>query len=82
MTEKKQHMLKWRNHTSLMESILSNDDEQVGLYFDHGLDVNLQFQSEIDDRGFTPLHFCALSGSLSVLSGLIGRGAGVDPSDN
>ena len=34
-----------------------------------------------DNLGYTPMHYCAFSGSLNVLLSLVSRGAGVDPPD-
>jgi ankyrin repeat protein len=52
----------------------------VSLFFDHGVDANLFFPE--DAQGWTPMHYAAKNGSLTVLLALISRGAGVDPPDN
>lgn len=41
--------------------ILEDNSEVMGHCFDHGLDVNLQFDLFADPQkqGFYPLHFCA-----------------------
>lgn len=51
------------------------------MYFDHGLDVNMQFTTRKDYDEKTPIHFAAEFGSLNVLLALVSRGAGVDPLD-
>ena len=48
-------------------------------FFDHGIDANLFFPE--DAQGWTPMHYAAKNGSLSVVLALISRGAGVDPPD-
>ena len=65
-----------------MKQIIADNEEQASLYFDHGLDVNLQFTTKKEFCDKTPIHFAAEHGSLSVLLALISRGAGVDPLDN
>ena len=51
------------------------------MYMDHGVDVNLQFNTKPEFKLKTPLHFAAENGSLSVLLAIISRGAGIDPTD-
>ena len=65
-----------------MKEIMTDNEEQASLYFDHGMDVNLQFNEKKSYDEKTPLHFAAECGSLNVLLGLISRGAGVDPADS
>ena len=62
-------------------AILDNNEEQASLYFDHGMDVNMQFNRTKDHALKTPLHFAAENGALSVLLAIISRGAGIDPTD-
>jgi ankyrin repeat protein len=50
------------------------------LFFDHGADVNMILPK--DPQGWTPLHFAARYGALSIVIGLISRGAGINPTDN
>ena len=64
-----------------MKEIKDDNEEQVSLYFDHGLDVNLQFMNKKQYDEKTPIHIAAENGSLNVLLALISRGAGVDPLD-
>lgn len=52
----------------------------MGIYFDHGMDVNLIFNN--DAEGWTPMHYAAKHNSIKTLIALISRGAGVDPPDN
>lgn len=63
-----------------MKSIVNNNEEQTGLYFDHGMDCNLQFGPAHVNK--TPIHVAAETGALSVLLAIISRGAGVDPMDD
>jgi len=79
--KKRQHLEKWRNLDSLMREICEDNEEQVSLFFDHGLDVNLQFMNNKKYDEKTPIHIAAENGSLNVLLALISRGAGVDPLD-
>ena len=65
----------------LMKEIIDDNEAQASLYFDHGLDVNLQFTQNKKYDEKTPIHVAAEQGSLNVLLALIGRGAGVDPLD-
>lgn len=74
-------MEKWRNLDNLMKEIRDDNEESVSLYFDHGLDVNLQFMNNKKYDEKTPIHIAAETGSLNVLLALISRGAGVDPLD-
>jgi len=69
----------------MVELIKEDMEEEVSLYFDHGADVNMEI-SEADSgdaacAAWTPMHFAAKNGALKVLLGLIGRGAGIDPTD-
>lgn len=64
-----------------MKEIKADNEETSSLYFDHGLDVNLQFTNKKQYDEKTPIHFAAEFGSLKVLLALISRGAGVDPLD-
>ena len=64
-----------------MREICEDKEEQVSLFFDHGLDVNLQFMNNKKYDEKTPIHIAAENGSLNVLLALISRGAGVDPLD-
>ena len=41
---KKDHLDKWRNEAGLLKAIKENNEEASSGYFDHGMDVNLQFQ--------------------------------------
>jgi ankyrin repeat protein len=65
----------------LLQAILDNNEEAASLFFDHGMDVNMQFIADKNHKEKTPIHFAAEHGSLSVLLAIISRGAGVDPSD-
>ena len=62
-------------------------EEEVSQYFDHGADVNMEFKeadigSETTSKSWTPMHFAAKNGALKVLLALVGRGAGIDPTDS
>jgi ankyrin repeat protein len=65
----------------LLTAILDNNEETASLFFDHGMDVNMQFTQNKAHKDKTPIHFAAEHGSLSVLLAIISRGAGIDPSD-
>ena len=52
----------------------------MSLFFDHNVDVNMIFPD--DPQGWSPLHYVAKHGAHAVLLGLMGWGAGVDPTDN
>ena len=64
-----------------MKEIVADNEELTSWYFDHGLDVNLQFVHNKIYEEKTPIHIAAEKGSLNVLLALISRGAGVDPLD-
>jgi ankyrin repeat protein len=64
-----------------LKEIKADNEENSSLYFDHGLDVNLQFNTRASYEEKTPMHFAAEFGSVKVLLALISRGAGVDPLD-
>ena len=64
----------------MLTDIKADNEERTSLYFDHGMDVNMQFDQKEKDR--TPMHIASEAGSLNVLLALISRGAGVDPTDN
>ena len=61
---------------------MDNDEERSSLFFDHGMQVNMQFTAKPEHVGKTPIHFAAELGSLSVMLATISRGAGIDPLDN
>lgn len=79
--DKKQHLQKWRNLEGLAQEIVKDNEEIASLYFDHGLNVNLQFVHNKKYEEKTPMHLAAENGALNVLLALISRGAGVDPTD-
>ena len=77
--EKKAHLNKFRDYAKLKELISQNNEDQVSNYFDHGVDANLFFPEDLN--GWTPMHYAAKHGAMTVLLALISRGAGVDPPD-
>ena len=60
--------------------ICEDNEDETNLFFDHGMDVNLFFAN--DPEGWTPMHYAAKSGALTIVLALVSRGAGVDPPDN
>ncbi len=65
----------------LLIAIKENNEDSANLYFDHGIDVNLQFTAKsLEEK--TPMHIAAEFGAISVLLALVSRGAGVDPLDS
>lgn len=80
---KKDHLTKFRDFKRMVELIREDQEEEVSLYFDHGADVNMEIPEvdSGDNLNWTPMHFAAKHGSLKILLGLIGRGAGIDPTD-
>ena len=60
--------------------VLEDNEEKVGLFFDHGMDVNLYFAN--DPEGQTIMHFASKNGALNTVLALVSRGAGLDPPDN
>ena len=64
----------------MKQSITEDDEEAVGLFFDHGIDVNMYFNNDPD--GQSVLHFAAKNGSHNSILALVSRGAGLDPPDN
>ena len=64
----------------MIKDIQADNDERVGLYFDHGLDINVKLSGK-DLHKRTPLHLAALQGSLNSILIMIGHGADVDPVD-
>lgn len=77
-SKKKEHLDRWRDQNQLIEDLKIDHEENASLYFDHGMEVNMQFK-ELSDR--TPMHIAAEAGALNVLLALISRGAGIDPTD-
>jgi ankyrin repeat protein len=65
-----------------LKAIFENNEETAGFFFDHGMDVNMQYTQDKAHCEKTPLHFAAEQGSLSVLLAIVSRGAGVDPTDS
>ncbi len=63
----------------MIELIKQDKEEETSMFFDHGRCVNMVFPD--DPQGWTPLHFAARHGSLSIVIGLISRGAGINPTD-
>ena len=47
----------------MLKDIEADNEERVNLYFDHGLDINIQFTAK-EYQKRTPIHFAALHGSL------------------
>ena len=64
----------------MIELIAKDNEDEVTMFFDHGVDVNIFFSD--DPQGWTPMHHASKNGSLTVVLALISRGAGVDPPDN
>lgn len=63
----------------LVELIKQDNEEEASLFFDHGCDVNMVLPE--DPLGWSPLHHAARHSSLSIVIGLISRGAGINPTD-
>ncbi|CDW91449.1 achain crystal structure of engineered northeast structural genomics consortium target [Stylonychia lemnae] len=77
--KKKEHIDKWKDMKKLIQEIQNDNEQQSSLFFDHGIDVNVFFNNDVE--GWTPMHYAAKHGALNVVIALISRGAGVDPPD-
>ena len=64
-----------------MKEIEQDNDERVGLFFDHGLDVNVKL-SDTEFQGRSPIHMAAQHGALNSILAMISHGADVDPVDS
>lgn len=43
-SKKKEHLDRWRSEARLLEDVQNDHEEHASLYFDHGMDVNMQFK--------------------------------------
>jgi ankyrin repeat protein len=75
--EKKKHLMKWRNLKNLKEALIKGEEDN-NLYFEHGVDPQVVLETTNKEK---PMHVAAGAGQVSIILGLVGRGADVDPQD-
>ncbi|CAI2372507.1 unnamed protein product [Moneuplotes crassus] len=69
--KKKQHLLDWRNPKKMIKLIEQDDDETLGIMFNHGAKAEAHL---IRSKKLKPLHLVAQHGSVRCLLQLMGNG--------